>query len=47
MSSRENTLVSRIGRWIDERWPANALIHLGLEEDIPGGASSDIQRTCS
>jgi hypothetical protein len=40
-------MFSEIWRWINERWPARALIRLGLEEDIPGGASSEIQRTGS
>jgi hypothetical protein len=38
---------SEIVHWINERWPANTLIRLGIEEDNPGGASSEIQRTCS
>jgi ubiquinol-cytochrome c reductase cytochrome b subunit len=25
--------------WLDDRWPISALLRLGLEEDIPGGAS--------
>jgi ubiquinol-cytochrome c reductase cytochrome b subunit len=28
-----------IGRWINERWPVAALLRLGFEEDMPGGAS--------
>ena len=30
---------SRIRSWTEERWPLSALIRLGFEEDIPGGAS--------
>jgi ubiquinol-cytochrome c reductase cytochrome b subunit len=30
---------SRIRHWIEERWPLSALIRLGFEEEIPGGAS--------
>jgi ubiquinol-cytochrome c reductase cytochrome b subunit len=29
----------RIGRWINDRWPLNNLIRLGLEEEMVGGAS--------
>jgi len=32
-------MVSRIRRWVDDRWPLSAVLRLGLEEDIPGGAS--------
>jgi len=32
-------MFSRIGRWINERWPLSALIRLSLEEEMPGGAS--------
>jgi hypothetical protein len=39
MPSRESTLFSRIGRWIEDRWPLTALIRIGLEEEMPGGAS--------
>ncbi len=30
---------SRIRHWIEERWPLSTLIHLGFEEEIPGGAT--------
>ncbi len=40
-------MFSAIWRWINERWPARALVRLGLEEDIPGGLTSEIQRTGS
>jgi quinol-cytochrome oxidoreductase complex cytochrome b subunit len=30
---------SKIGSWINERWPVAALLRLGFEEEIPGGAS--------
>jgi ubiquinol-cytochrome c reductase cytochrome b subunit len=39
MSSRESTLSSRIGRWINDRWPLATLIRIGLEEEMLGGAS--------
>ena len=32
-------MVSRIRHWIEDRWPLSALIRLGFEEEIPGGAS--------
>jgi ubiquinol-cytochrome c reductase cytochrome b subunit len=32
-------MLSRIRNWIEDRWPLSALIHLGFEEEIPGGAS--------
>ncbi len=32
-------MFSRIVRWINERWPLEAMIHLGLEEEMPGGDS--------
>jgi len=32
-------MFSKLVRWINDRWPLSALIKLGLEEDIPGGAS--------
>jgi hypothetical protein len=40
-------MFSEIWRWINERWPADALICLSLEEDIHRGATSEIQRTGS
>ena len=30
---------SKIIRWINERWPLNAVIRWSLEEEMPGGAS--------
>ena len=30
---------SKILRWIDERWPLNAVIRWSLEEEMPGGTS--------
>jgi hypothetical protein len=32
-------MFSRIGRWINDRWPLEALIRLGLEEEMIGGTS--------
>jgi len=32
-------MVSRFMRWINDRWPLSAVLQLGLEEEIPGGAS--------
>ena len=32
-------MASRIMRWIDDRWPVSAVLSLGLDEEIPGGAS--------
>jgi ubiquinol-cytochrome c reductase cytochrome b subunit len=32
-------MFSKLVRWINDRWPLSALVKLGLEEDIPGGAS--------
>jgi ubiquinol-cytochrome c reductase cytochrome b subunit len=32
-------MVSRMIHWINDRWPLKSLIHLGLEEDMPGGDS--------
>ncbi len=32
-------MFSKLVRWINDRWPLSALIKLGLEEEIPGGAS--------
>jgi ubiquinol-cytochrome c reductase cytochrome b subunit len=32
-------MFSQIGRWINDRWPLATFIRLGLEEEIPGGAS--------
>jgi ubiquinol-cytochrome c reductase cytochrome b subunit len=32
-------MFSRIGRWINDRWPLDALIRLGLEEEMIGGTS--------
>jgi hypothetical protein len=31
-------MFSRIGRWINDRWPLEALIRLGLEEETKGKA---------
>lgn len=31
-------IFTRIKEWIDERWPLSSLIHLTIEEEIPGGA---------
>ena len=32
-------MLLRIKRWINERWPLDALIRFSLEEEIPGGDS--------
>jgi ubiquinol-cytochrome c reductase cytochrome b subunit len=32
-------MLSRLWRWVDERWPLGALVKAALDEDIPGGAS--------
>ncbi|MHC1697995.1 MAG: cytochrome b N-terminal domain-containing protein [Geobacteraceae bacterium] len=32
-------MLTRLGSWINERWPLSKLINSGLEEDIPGGSS--------
>jgi ubiquinol-cytochrome c reductase cytochrome b subunit len=32
-------MFSKIYRWINDRWPLTALIRIGLEEEMPGGAS--------
>jgi ubiquinol-cytochrome c reductase cytochrome b subunit len=32
-------MLTRLGNWINERWPLTELIRSGLEEDIPGGSS--------
>ena len=32
-------MLARLRRWIEERWPLSAVLRLGLDEDIPGGAS--------
>ena len=32
-------MFARLRRWIEERWPLSAVLRLGLDEDIPGGAS--------
>jgi len=31
-------MLTKIKQWMDERWPLSPLIHLALEEEIPGGA---------
>jgi ubiquinol-cytochrome c reductase cytochrome b subunit len=31
-------MLTKIKQWIDERWPLTPLMHLALEEEIPGGA---------
>ena len=31
-------LFRKMIRWIDERWPLEALLRLSLEEEVPGGA---------
>jgi ubiquinol-cytochrome c reductase cytochrome b subunit len=31
-------MLTKIKQWIDERWPLSPLVHLALEEEIPGGA---------
>jgi ubiquinol-cytochrome c reductase cytochrome b subunit len=32
-------MFSKILHWINDRWPLNAVIRLGLEEEMPGGPS--------
>ena len=32
-------MVERIARWIDDRWPMRAVLRLGRDEEIAGGAS--------
>ncbi|MGE5188987.1 MAG: cytochrome b N-terminal domain-containing protein, partial [Gemmatimonadota bacterium] len=32
-------MASRVGAWIRERWPVDAVLRLSLDEEIPGGAS--------
>jgi len=32
-------MFTRIRRWIEDRWPVSAVLRLGLDEEIPGGAS--------
>jgi hypothetical protein len=32
-------MFSWVGCWINDRWPLEALIRLGLEEEIIGGTS--------
>jgi ubiquinol-cytochrome c reductase cytochrome b subunit len=32
-------VIHNVISWIDKRWPLSALIRLGFEEEIPGGAS--------
>lgn len=32
-------MLTRLGTWINERWPLSELISSGLEEEIPGGSS--------
>jgi len=32
-------MLTRLGNWINERWPFSELIDAGLEEEIPGGSS--------
>ena len=32
-------MLAGISRWINKRWPLDALIRIGLEEEMPGGAS--------
>ena len=32
-------MFSWVWRWINDRWPASYLVHLALEEEIPGGSS--------
>lgn len=31
-------MLKRIGHWLKERWPFSALVHLALDEEIPGGS---------
>jgi ubiquinol-cytochrome c reductase cytochrome b subunit len=31
-------MFTKIKQWIDERWPLSSLVHLALDEEIPGGA---------
>ena len=32
-------MLSGIRKWLDERWPLSYLVHLSLDEEIPGGSS--------
>ncbi|MFN2264431.1 MAG: cytochrome b N-terminal domain-containing protein [Anaerolineales bacterium] len=32
-------MFKNLKQWIDERWPLTQMIHLGIDEDIPGGSS--------
>lgn len=32
-------MFTKLKQWIDDRWPLSQMIHLGLDEDIPGGSS--------
>lgn len=32
-------MVTKLKQWIDARWPLSQMLHLGLDEDIPGGSS--------
>jgi ubiquinol-cytochrome c reductase cytochrome b subunit len=32
-------MLSRIWKWLDERWPLSYLVRLSLDEEIPGGSS--------
>jgi ubiquinol-cytochrome c reductase cytochrome b subunit len=31
-------MISQIRRWLNERWPFSTLVHLALDEEIPGGS---------
>ncbi len=31
-------MLAKIKQWVDERWPLSPLVHLALDEEIPGGA---------
>ncbi len=32
-------MLFRLWKWVEDRWPLSAVLRLGMDEDIPGGAS--------
>ena len=32
-------MFTKIKQWINSRWPLSQMLHLGLDEEIPGGSS--------
>jgi ubiquinol-cytochrome c reductase cytochrome b subunit len=34
----KDTIISRVLKWVNDRWPLSTLLRLSLEEEIPGGS---------